>query len=219
MSVFPPEFKLAKGAHLSREQGACLLEAVAWHEGLPHSDRPECVSEVLGGFGRSLNDVLGDEKRQLLRPFVTLLPGTAGDGRDEARGYLALDWLVRVYAPSFLRLVPDLVADADLLAGSPQIQTLADATAVGSLVRAAAKKSAAAGDAAGDAWAAAWAAAGAAAGDAAWAAAGAAAGDAAGDAWAAARAAAGAAARAKLAPTVDALQDSAIELYLRMVTA
>jgi hypothetical protein len=70
---------------------------------------------------------------------------------------------------------------------------------------------AAAWDAAG---AAAWDAAGAAAGDAAWDAARAAAGAAAGDAaWDAARAAA----RAVLAPTVEALQTSAVDLFERMI--
>jgi hypothetical protein len=248
---------LARGAHGTREDGVCLLEAVAWFAGQDHTDRPPCVSYVLAAFGRSFNDVLPDGKRQELVPLVPLLPGTAGDGQDQIRGYLALDWLIRAWTPAWLDLA-GLAAEAQALRDLRRIADLAAAQAAGPVVRDARDKAAAAaaGAAAGDA---AWAAAGAAAGDAAGAAAAAAAGAAAGDAagaaawvaagdpawdaagaaawvaawaaarvaawaaarvaaWAAAGAAAGAAARAALAPTVAALQDSAIGLYRAMIT-
>jgi len=197
---------LAKGAHGDREQGVCLLEAVAWFAGQDHTDRPPCVSPVLGVFGRALNDALPDGKRQELIPLIPLLPGTAGDGRDQARGYLALDWLIRVHLPAWLELA-DLPATA--LRDLPPIADLAAAAATGPVVRQAAERAAAAWAAAGAvaeaaAWAVARAVARAAAWDAAWAA-----------VWAAARAAAGDA----LAPTAAVLQDSAIGLYRAMVTA
>jgi hypothetical protein len=210
------------------------------------TDEPQCVSPVLGVFGRNLNDILPDDRRQELVPLIPKLLGTR-DEQDEARSYLALDWLIRVYTPTWLRMVPALVSDADAIAGMPRIVDLESAAAVGDLVRDAAAHSRAA-------WAAAWAAARDAAraaardaaraaardaaGDAAWAAAGAAArdaaraaaGDAAGDAawaaagaaaraaaWAAARAAAWAAARDALAPTVAELQTSAIALFSTMI--
>ena len=187
---------LDKGGHTDFEAGHCLLEVVAAYAGRGHTDRPPCVSDVLGDFGRSLNDVLPDEKRQRLTPFVPRLPGTTGDGLDETRGYLALDWLIRVWTPAWLRLVPALTADADVLAGYRPIRTLDDAAGIGDAVRTAASHSAAARDAARDA---AWAAAR----DAARA---------------AARDAARDAARAALAPTVEALQDSAVDLFDRMIT-
>jgi hypothetical protein len=220
---------LASGPHdPNAEQRMCLLEAAAYIAGEPWSDHPECVSPVLGAFGRQLNDVLPDDQRQKLKPYITRLIGTAGDGLDEARGLLALDWLVRVYTPTWLRLVPALVADADALAGLPRIETLEQAAQVGKLVRETASY-------AREAWAAAGAAARAAARAAAGAAAGAGAGAAAWDAaWDAARAAAGAAAGAgagaaawdaaraaagdHLQPTVTSLQNSAIALFDTLIT-
>jgi len=189
---------LAKGGHETRDNGVCLLEAVAWWAEEDHTDHPTCVSPVLGTFGRNLNDVLPDTKRQELRPLIPLLPGTAGDGHDETRGYLALDWLIRTYTPAWLDLA-GLTEEATALRDLRRIADLVAAQAAGPVVRQASQKAAAAGAAAGDA-------ARAAAGDAAWAAAG-----------DAARAAAGAAADQKLAPTVTHLQDSAISLYRQMI--
>jgi len=232
--------QLKAGSHRPDSGEACLLEAVSFVAGEPWSDRPQCVSQILGAYGRKLNDVLPDSKRQQLVPLIPKLIGTAGDGLDEQRSYLALDWLIRTYLPTWMRLVPALVPQADLIAGRGPIRTLDDAAAIGDLVREAAAQSAAAwaaagaaaGDAAGDA---AWDAAGAAAWDAAWDAAGGAAWDAAraaawdaarAAAWdaawaaarAAARAAAGAAAWDAMAPTVGALQDSAITLFGTMIS-
>jgi hypothetical protein len=214
---------LAYGSHRDRSNGLCLLEAVAWWAGEPHTDRPACVSPVLAGFGRDLNDVLPDDRRQELVRFVPLLPGTNRDGKDETRGYLALDWLIRVFTPAFLDLRPELADAAAELRSLAPIVDLPTARTAGPVVRSARQRASAAGDAAWDAARdAARAAAWATAGDAAWdaardaarAAARAAAGEAAGDAaWEAAGAAAGEALR----PTVDALQASAIQLYATMI--
>ena len=182
---------LAKGAHDDRSDGLCLLEAVAWFAGKDHTDHPPCVSPVLGAYGRSLNDALPDDRRQSLKPLIPALPGTAGDGLDEARGYMALDWLVRTWCPAWLDLA-GLSEEAAALRDLRRIAALASAQSAAPVVRQAAEKAAAAGAAAG---AAAWAAA-----------------------WAAARDAARAAAWDKLAPTVAQLQDSAITLYKAMIT-
>jgi hypothetical protein len=232
------ELHLDTSSHSTRDDGVCLLEAVAWFAGEKHTDRPSCVSPVLRDFGISLNDRFPDDKRQLLVPLIPELVGTAGDGHDEARGYLALDWLVRTFTPAWLDLA-GLAESAGELRGLRRIVDLTVAEAAGPVVRASGAKAAAAGAAAGDAawdaagdaagaaagaaardaaWdaarAAAWDAAGDAAGDAAWAAAGAAARDAARDAaWDAARAAAWDA----LSPTVAMLQDSAFDLLDRML--
>ena len=191
---------LAKGAHEIRGDGVCLLEAVAWWAHEPHSDHPACVSPVLAAFGRSWNDALPDDRRHILKPFIPLLPGTAGDGLGLARSYLALDWLARECAPAFLDLTPALAPHAAALRGLPRLQNPETVQSAEPLISAARDATgAAARDAAG-------AAARAAAWDAAWAAARAA-------AWAAARAAAGDA----LAPTVLALQESALSLYRAML--
>jgi hypothetical protein len=182
---------LDKGFHSSPASGHCLLEVVSMFADEPFTDSPACVSTVLQTYGTRLNDVLPDGRRQELKKYIPLLPGTVDDGLDERRSYLALDWLIRVYTPAWLRLVPALVSDADALAGFRPIDSLEAAAEVGELVRSAASKASAAWDAAG---AAAWPAAGDAAG-------------------AAARDAARAAAGSTLQPTVDQLQQSAIELF------
>ena len=195
MSINLDTLTLAKGAHDTRADGVCLLEAVAWFAGQEHTDYPPCVSPVLAAFGRTWNDALDDTTRQTLRPFIPLLPGTADDGLDLARSYLALDWLVRTYTPAFL--------DAAGLTGrAAGLRGLAPLTSTGSV------------QVAGPAIAAVWAAARAAARDAVWAAAGDAARAAARAAvWAAARAAA----RDALVPVVTELQASALALFTAMI--
>jgi hypothetical protein len=218
---------LEKGAHRRRVDGMCLMEAVAFLTSEQHTDRPVCVSPVLGEFGRGLNDVLPDDRRQALLAFIPSLPGTAGDGFDEARSYMALDWLIRTWLPAWLDLSPACREDAARVRELGSIVDLVSAERAVPVVHKAGETAAAARDAARDAawaaardaaWAAArdaaWAAARDAARDAAWDAARDAARDAAGDAaWAAARDAAG----DVLQPTVDELQFSVIDLYAEMI--
>jgi hypothetical protein len=222
---------LLKGGHGSRAEGVCLMEAFAWWRGIDHTDHPACVSPAIGNYGRQLNDCLPDDRRAELAAqapgLFAAMMDTAGDGKDETRGFIALDFLTRTWLPAWLDLA-GLTDDAAGLRAHPRVDTLESAKSAGSLVRKARAHSAAAGDAAGDAagaaagdaaWAAAWAAArtaaGDAAGDAAWTAARDAARDAAGAAaWAAARTAAGDAAGAAAwaaarAAARDAARDAA----------
>jgi hypothetical protein len=94
--------RLTPGLHGDRQEGLCLMEAVAWFAGEWHTDRPACVSPLLAAAGRTLNDDLPDARRQELVPLIPRLAWTAGDGLDERRGYMALDWVVRVWAPAWL---------------------------------------------------------------------------------------------------------------------
>jgi hypothetical protein len=212
------EVTLDKGSHGSFESGHCAMEVVSWLAGLGFTDAPECASPVLRSYTISVNDQWGHEQRQKLIPFLPRMVGTAGDGQDEARSYLALDWLVRTYTPAWLDLA-GLTVEAQELRDLRRIVDMVAASEAGPVVRGAQKKADAAWAAAGAAaWAAAGAAARAAAGAAAWAAAGAAAGAAAwAAAGAAARDAAGAAARDALTPTVETLQASALDLLDRMI--
>src|SRR5258708_39489043 len=105
---------LAHGSHENRDAGLCLLEAVAWFAGRPHSDKPPCVSPVLGAYGRNLNDILPDIPRQELKQFIPQLPGTAGDGEDDTRGPTALDWPIRTHTPACLSLAGRLAPAAAL---------------------------------------------------------------------------------------------------------
>jgi hypothetical protein len=231
MSIDVETVHLDKGAHATPGDGHCLMEVVAMFTGGPFTDRPACVSRVLREFGLMLNDQWDDDRRQDLRRFIPLLPDTAGDGFDDARAYLALDWLVRTFAPAWLDLAGLAGHAAELRAAAPVID-IGSAPAIMPLLTAAWDAArTAAGDAAGDAatdaataaaTAAARDAAGAAATAAAWDAARAAARDAAGAAataaaWDAARAAARTAATDALQPTVDTLQASALDLFHRMI--
>ena len=244
---------LNHGGHKSPEDGACLLEVVSMFAGEAFSDKPSCVDPVLRSFGISWNDGMRtDEERAQLKQYITRLVGTnKGYAVSQKRGWMALDWLIRVHTAAWLALTPACAHHSEALKALSPITCAHDLShampaldkartgareawaaaraAAGAAARAAAWAAAraAAWDAAWDAaWAAARAAAGAAARaaaraaawdaawDAAWAAARAAAWDA---AWAAAGDAAGAAAKAKLEPTVLALQASAHELFSKMI--
>jgi hypothetical protein len=248
------DYTLAYGTHATPEDGRCAMEWVSHLAGEPHSDEPACVSPVLRALCIALNDGLDDEPRQRLRPYLARTIGTADDGLDAERAWMAMDWLIRIYTPAWLRLA-GLGSSADALTSLAQVVdeddlhralgTLEDARRRARAARA--KAFADRGPARPAAWAsaltaglagreAAWACAGA----AAWAGARVAVGDLAGDrSRAAARAAAGdaaaiavrqarphgdhphggdrAAARATLAPTLEALTESAIGLLERML--
>jgi hypothetical protein len=236
---------LLRGGHKTRGAGMCLMEAVAYVTDGAHTDHPVCVSRLLGEMGRTLNDTLPDDLRQLLIPVIPDLPGTVDDGHDSARAYLALDWLIRVHLPTWLDLSPACREVAAKVRSLDQIVDMASAERAGLVVRnarqtanAAAKTVAwntlkaveqdarsstwnatrsAAADAVWATWATADAAGAADVANAVWAATSAAV-VAAGAAWTSADTARAAwsATGAALQPVVVALQISAIELFARM---
>ena len=159
------------------------------------SSAPQWTCPVLLLFCAQWWNDLHPEDRWLV---LSVMPRVAGATVNETlasqRAWRCLDWLVRTHAPAWLSLTPSLCQHAERLRAMPPVTKRMLAKSQPHL--------AAARDAA---RAAAWAAARAAARDAAWAA-----------AWAAARDAAGAAARDALAPTVRALQLSALGLVVEM---
>jgi hypothetical protein len=175
-----PAVTLAKEAHKfdgTDDCPRCLFEAYNYLKRREFTDsRPPGVSWVLHQFGMKLNDCLPDTARQSLVRYLPNgsdpLDGTDGDGRDETRGYMALDWFVRTYLPAFLELHPALAGHATAVRNLARIDNIDTAREAGPVVHAA--------------WDAAWDAA-------------------------------GAAAREFLQPTVTALQESALELYDRMI--
>ena len=187
------ELVLDKGSHRSPDDGMCVMEAVAVVAGETFSDHPACASPVIGAFLRSWNDTLNDEDRQQLKRYVTLLPGTAASPEvEDARAWMALDWLVRTYTPAWLRLAK-LDDQAARLEALPEFRAGMDVPSIRPTIDTVRKDAAAAWDAA---WDAAGAAAWDAARDAAW--------DAAGDA---------------LRPTRDELMGKAHDLLDRMIGA
>ena len=100
----------------------CLLEAAAYIADEPWSDRPQCVDPVLAAFGRSWNDDMRtDEERASLKQYIPLLIGTADDPElSQRRSWMALDWLVRVQAATWLRAA-GIEQHATALAALPAI--------------------------------------------------------------------------------------------------
>ena len=110
------DLHLDHGAHSTPADGMCVMEAVAWITGSDFNDTPDCVSPVIRAFAISWNDGLNDEERnRLLKPLMLDMIGT-NTGVDEDLAWMATDWLVRVQAPVWLRLV-GLTDQADQLAG------------------------------------------------------------------------------------------------------
>ncbi len=114
------EYTLAYGTHRSPEDGRCAMEWVAHLAGEPHSDDPACVSPVLRAFCTTFNDSLDDAPRQRLRPFLARTIGTAEDGLDGRRSWMALDWLIRTYTPCWLAAA-GMTTAADGLGALPEV--------------------------------------------------------------------------------------------------
>ena len=70
------QIRLARGLHKNPDEGICIMEACAWLADETFSDRPECVSPVIGVFMRRLNDSMNDEQRQLLKPYILKIMDT-----------------------------------------------------------------------------------------------------------------------------------------------
>jgi hypothetical protein len=99
------ELVLSVGAHGSQAEGVCVMEAASIVAGEPWSDRPACASPVIGRFLRRWNDTLTWKPRQSLKRFICPVIGTRTTDADEAlRARLVQDWVVRTYAPAWLRL-------------------------------------------------------------------------------------------------------------------
>lgn len=149
---------LSAGAHRANGNEMCVMEAVAYVAGEPWSDHPQCASPVIAAFCRTWNDTeepYGQAIRDRLRFYVPRLVGSRGTPQqEERRAWLAMDWLIRVCAPAWLRLA-GLTTHADALAQLPP-QVSYKAVSSSAATRAAARAAArAAGDAAEDAaWAA-----------------------------------------------------------------
>ena len=218
--------RFGSGQHDSRDDGMCVMEAVAFIAGEPHSDAPECACPVISAFCRAWNDGLesDEERAKWLGEFVWRLPGTRATKDIELRrSEMAMDWLVRVCCAEFLSLTPSLSRHAQILRNLPELTSRNFDVHVSVILTARDAARAAASDAARYAeWAAAsyaeWAAASDAARYAEWYAARYAASDAASDAeWDAASDAARAAAGDALNPSIERLKQSARDLLDRMV--
>lgn len=94
------------------------------------------ISPAIARMTAQCSELWGADTQNKLN-FGPGLVGTYEDGQDSYRGVLAVDWLVRVCLPTWLRLVPALTPQADLLANAKPIRTFDDARALRPEVQAA----------------------------------------------------------------------------------
>jgi hypothetical protein len=103
--------RLSRGRHPSPAHGACVMELASMLAGEPFTDHPRSVSPVIASYLRSLNDIAGDPRRQLLYPYAAAAVGTRDDGLEAARFErccVALDEL-HAGAPLLRRIVARLL--------------------------------------------------------------------------------------------------------------
>jgi hypothetical protein len=73
--------KIGHSSHSSREEGMCVMEAVAYITGDEHSDHPVCVAPSVTNCMIELNDSFEDEDRQRLKEYAPRVIGTFWNGR------------------------------------------------------------------------------------------------------------------------------------------
>ena len=100
--------ELKSGGHKYPEDGMCIMEAAAYFANEPFSDHPACVCPTLGAFLRNWNDSVDNATRQRLKPYISRVIGTAGDGNEIRRAWMCMDWLTRECGPAFMDLTPAL---------------------------------------------------------------------------------------------------------------
>ena len=77
--------RLSRGKHHSPDDGVCVMELASMLGGEEFTDRPACVSPVVGGFLRSYNDRIDDDRRQDFYEYAAKVVGTAAAVEVEAR--------------------------------------------------------------------------------------------------------------------------------------
>jgi hypothetical protein len=118
------ELRLDCGAHGSFEEGHCAMELVSWLAGRPFTDAPPCVSPVIRNFLLQLNDILGDDRRQRLKPVLVKVLQTVGTAEQEQqRVYILADFAARVATPAAFRAI-GVETWAGLLESLPEVVDL-----------------------------------------------------------------------------------------------
>jgi hypothetical protein len=115
-------FWLEPGAHPDSPDG-CLMEWVALISGLPKTDRPRCINELVTSVSIHLNDTLDEVSRQRLKGFIpSILQARRGPADPRINRRLAV-WAaasIAAAAPAGLRPLHrrTVEAAADYLEGS-----------------------------------------------------------------------------------------------------
>lgn len=95
---------LKSGTHQSPEEGMCIMEAVAYFNKEPHSDKPKCACPALTAFIIQINDSMNDEERSMLKPYILKLIGTR-DGHSYKRAKILARSAIVEITPSVMRLI------------------------------------------------------------------------------------------------------------------
>ena len=74
---------LTKGGHFTREEGMCLMEAVAYIGGSGHTDRPDCACPVVTEFAIEVNDNIDDDtiRNAAMKPLIRNILNSDTDDR------------------------------------------------------------------------------------------------------------------------------------------
>jgi len=103
LTISIDELVLTTGKHKTRKHGLCVMEAVAWVAGENHTDMPKCVSPAITRYMQVMNDCGETEVHERLKPYIYKVIGTKGDDLlEQARGFIAADFAVRVFAANAL---------------------------------------------------------------------------------------------------------------------
>ena len=117
------------GGHQAPPEGGevmgCAVELAAHLAGEAQwSDHPQCVCPVIAAFVRPWNDRIKDDERRtrIMREVIPVIVGTRSTRAvEKKRGWLAVDWSLRVRTPTLMRRTPALVGLADRFAALPEI--------------------------------------------------------------------------------------------------
>src|SRR5256885_2933468 len=91
--------RLEPGAHPGSLDG-CLMEWVALMSGLPKTDRPDCVNQLVTSVAIHLNDTLDDASRQRLKGFIPRLQRARRGPADDRIGIRMAIWAATSIAGS-----------------------------------------------------------------------------------------------------------------------
>ena len=131
-------WSLKHGSHEANQDGnLCAMEAVAFIAGEPWADHPACACPVITAFMVHWNDALPTDadRDRLLKPLIPGLVGTRADSAiEQRRAFMSLDWLMRVYVPTFLELDLAYASYGQALRNLPEMVDLASAFAAEQIV-------------------------------------------------------------------------------------
>ncbi len=106
------KISLKSGKHGNSEEGMCVMEAVAYIAGEPHSDHPKCADRAITSALIRLNDRMPDDatRDKYLKPIIPQIVGTVSTQEVYIkRGFVAADFAVRIIAP----LVMDMLGKTE----------------------------------------------------------------------------------------------------------